>query len=82
MVDITGPFLESEGGNSYVLVVGGLLQQVDGGVPYPRPGSHNGSSKLVDEVYCRFSPPEQLHSDQGRQLESELIGEICLVFCE
>ena len=56
-----------------MLVVGGLLQQVDGGVPYRRPGSHNGSSKLVDEVYCRFSPPEQLHSDQGRQLESELI---------
>ena len=33
--------------------------------------------KLVDELFCRFSPPEQLHSDQGRQFESELIEEIC-----
>ena len=33
--------------------------------------------KLVDEFYCRFSPPEQLHSDQGKQFESQLIKEIC-----
>ena len=33
--------------------------------------------KLVDEVFCRFSPPEQPHSDQGRQFESELIQELC-----
>ena len=31
----------------------------------------------VDEMFCRFSPPEQLHSDQGRQFESELLKEIC-----
>ena len=22
------------------------------------------AKKLVDEMFCRFSPPEQLHSDQ------------------
>ena len=33
--------------------------------------------KLVDEMFCRFSPLEQLHSDQGRQFESQLIKEIC-----
>ena len=33
--------------------------------------------KLVDELFCRFSPPEQLHSDQGRHFESELIEEKC-----
>eukprot|EP00731_Ephydatia_muelleri_P036553 Em0276g5a len=33
--------------------------------------------KLVDEMFCRFSPPEQLHSDQGRQFESELVKEVC-----
>ena len=35
------------------------------------------AKKLVDEVFCRFSPPEQLHSDQGRQFESDLIQELC-----
>eukprot|EP00731_Ephydatia_muelleri_P007275 Em0003g1523a len=53
----------------------------------PLPESGNGNSyileavtvaqKLVDEIFCRFSVPEQLHSDQGRQFESAVIKEIC-----
>eukprot|EP00731_Ephydatia_muelleri_P039068 Em1080g2a len=35
------------------------------------------AKKLVDKMFCRFTPPEQLHSDQGRQFESELLKEIC-----
>ena len=27
--------------------------------------------------FLRFSPPEQLHSDQGRQFESSLLREVC-----
>ena len=34
------------------------------------------AQKLVNEFFCRFSMPEQLHSDQGRQFESILIAEI------
>jgi len=37
------------------------------------------AGKLVDEVFLRFSPPEQLHSDQGRQFESSLMAEICKI---
>ncbi len=32
---------------------------------------------LVDGVFCRFSPPDQLDSDQGRQFEAEVITEVC-----
>jgi len=34
--------------------------------------------KLVDGI-CRFSPPEQLHTDQGKQFESSLLQEICKI---
>ena len=37
------------------------------------------AEKLVDEVFLRFSPPEQLHSDQRRQFESTLMAEICKI---
>lgn len=40
--------------------------------------------KLTDKMFCRFSPPEQLHSDQRRQFgskyrqfKSELMQEVC-----
>ena len=32
---------------------------------------------LTQEFFFRFSIPEQLHSDQGRQFESQLIMEVC-----
>ena len=35
------------------------------------------AKKLTDEFFFCFSPPEQLHLDQGRQFESQLIAEIC-----
>ena len=35
------------------------------------------AEKLVHEVFFCFSAPEQLHSDQGRQFESQLVSEVC-----
>ena len=35
--------------------------------------------KLMDKVFCHFSIPEQLHSDQGRQFESKVIEAICKI---
>eukprot|EP00731_Ephydatia_muelleri_P007396 Em0003g1644a len=32
---------------------------------------------LVEEIFCRFSIPEQLHSDQGQQFEGKLMQEVC-----
>ena len=34
-------------------------------------------TKLVDEVFLRFGVPEQLHSDQGWQFETQMITELC-----
>ena len=35
--------------------------------------------KLAEEFFPPFSPPEQLHSDQGKQFESKLVVEICRI---
>ena len=78
-VDITGPFPESEAGNTYVLVVGDYFTKWMEAFPIPDQEATTVAAKLVDEVYCRFSPPEQLHSDQGRQFESNLITETCKI---
>ncbi|KAI4899025.1 hypothetical protein NFI96_000380 [Prochilodus magdalenae] len=32
---------------------------------------------LVEEFFCRFGLPEELHSDQGRNFESHVLSEVC-----
>ena len=71
-VDILGPLPETETGSRYVLVA------VDHFTKWAEAyGIPNQEAATVDEMFCRFSPPEQLHSDQGRQFESKLVKEVC-----
>ena len=76
-VDILGPLPESESGNSFVLVAGDYFTKWMEAYPIHNQEAETVARKLVDEMLCRFSPPEQLYSDQGRQFESGLIKEIC-----
>ena len=76
-VDLLGPLLESNNGNSYVVVVGDYYSKWMEALPVPNQEAPTVAEKLIDEVLLRFSPPEQLHTDQGRQFESVLIAEVC-----
>ena len=76
-VDIMGPLPESEQGNVYVLVAADYFTKWVEVYAIPNQEAITVAKKLTDEMFCRFSPPEQLHSDQGRQFESELMKEIC-----
>ena len=51
---------------------------MEGGLPHPpNQEAETVAKKLVDEFICRFSIPKQLHSDQGRQFESQLVTQVC-----
>ena len=76
-VDILGPLPESESGNSFVLVAGDYFTKWMEAYPIHNQEAETVARKLVDEMFCRFSPHEQLYSDQGRQFRSGLIKEIC-----
>ena len=76
-VDILGPPPESEAGNSYILVAGDYFIKWMEAYAIPTQETTTIVKKLVDEMFCRFSPPEQLHSDQGQQFESTLMKENC-----
>jgi len=47
--------------------------------PIPNQEASTAAKKLTEEMFFRFSPPEQLHSDQGGQFESDLIAEVCKI---
>ncbi len=71
------PLPESDNANSYVLVVSDYFTKWVEAFPMPNQEARTVAKNLVDKVICRFSIPEQLHSDQVRQFESEVIGKIC-----
>ena len=58
-------------GNKYVLDAVDYFTRWVEAYGIPNQEATRVAKKLVDEVFCRFSPLEQLHSDQGRQFESE-----------
>ena len=76
-VDLLGPLPESNSGNSYVMVVGDYFTRWMEALPIPNQEAQTVAIRLVDEVFLRYSVPEQLHSDQGHQFESELLTEVC-----
>ena len=76
-MDIVGPFPESQAGNTHILVVADYFTRWMEAYPFPNQEAATVVKKLVDEFFFRFSPPEQLHSDQGRNFESDTIAEVC-----
>ena len=75
--DILGSLPESSSGNSYILVAADYFTRWVEAYPIPSQEAVVVARRLVNEMFCRFSPPEQLHSDQGRQFESHLLAEVC-----
>ena len=75
--DILGPFPELQGRNNNILVVQIFFTRWTEAYPIPNQDATTIARKLTDEFFFRYSVPEQLHSDQGHQFESELIAEVC-----
>ena len=76
-VDILGPLPESEEG---VLVAADYFTKWVEAYAIPNQEAVTVARKLTDEMIYQFSPPDQLHSDQGKQFESELLKEVCKIF--
>ena len=76
-LDMVGPLPETVRGNRYILVVGDYFSKWVEAYPVPNEKATTVAEKLVEEFVCRFGVPDQLHSDQGRNFESEVFSEMC-----
>ena len=76
-VDILGPLPTTSSGNKYVLVAGDYFTKWMEAYAIPNQEAVTVAKKLLDEMFCRFSLPEKLHSDQGRQFEGEVVTQLC-----
>ena len=76
-IDVLGPLPETHHGNKYVLVVGDYWTKWMEAYAIEDQQAETVAMKLVDEFVCRFGTPLELHSDQGRNFESEVFQEMC-----
>jgi len=67
----------SAAGNKYVLVVADLFSKYVNLYAIPNQEAPTVADKLFREFVGQHGVPEQLHSDQGRQFESNLVTELC-----
>ncbi|KRY87289.1 Gypsy retrotransposon integrase-like protein 1 [Trichinella pseudospiralis] len=75
-----GPLVETQSGNRYILVVCDYFSKWPEAFPLPNAEALTVATALVNGVCCRYGAPETLHSDQGRNFESELVKEMCQLF--
>ena len=76
-VDVAGPFPVTESGNKYFMVVMDYFTKWPEVFAIPNQEAATVASKLLEEVICRFGVPLEIHSDQGRNFESQIFQEVC-----
>ena len=75
--DIMGPLPVTRKGNKYILVVTDVFSKWVEAFPLQVTDGLTLTSILMDEVICWYSVPQQLHSDQGSNLNAEVNQRLC-----
>jgi transposase InsO family protein len=75
-IDVAGPFPETDQGNKYILVVMDYFSKWPEVFALPNQEAATISQTLVNEVFSRFGVPLEIHSDQGRNFESNIFKKI------
>ena len=76
-LDILGPLPLTYDGNRYILVVADYYTKFVEAYAIPDEQAQTVAQKLVEEFVCRYGVPKEIHSDQGRNFESNLFKEVC-----
>ena len=64
-------------GNKYILVAADYFTWWTEAYGIPNQEATTVATKLVEELFLGFSPPVQLHSDQGTQFSSIVMTKVC-----
>ena len=76
-IDIVGPCPITENGNEFIIVVCDYFTKWVEAYAVPDHTALTVADKLCTEFIARFGTPTQIHSDQGREFESQLFQALC-----
>ena len=70
----------SSRGNQYLLVAQDYFSKWPFARALPDQKADTIVQTLRDEIFALVGPPQKLHSDQGRNFESKILGDLCKAF--
>ena len=76
-IDIMGPVPRMEEGYEFILVIGDYFTKWTEAYSLRDHTAQTVADVLVEEFVAWFGLPRELHSDQGREFESQLIARLC-----
>ena len=76
-MDFVGPLPETPNGNKHMLVVTDAFSKYSEVIALPNQTAEVTANALIQECFSRQGVPSILHSDQGRNFESEVIQHLC-----
>jgi len=76
-VDVAGPFPKTKRGNRFILVAGDYFSKWTEAYALPNQETTTVAEALVENLFTRFGVPLELHSDQGRNFESQVFKKVC-----
>lgn len=76
-MDILGPLPPTPRGNKYLLVVVDYFTKWPEAYPIPNQEAETIADVLVEHFFCRFGIPLELHTDQGKNFDSNLLKSVC-----
>ena len=79
-MDILGSLPTTPRGNKYILVISDYFIKWTEAFPLKDMEASTVARVLFDEFICQFGAPAYLHTDQGRNFESNLFQELCALF--
>jgi len=76
-IDLVGPLTRTVRGHAWLLVVSDHFTRWCDAIPIVDATAPTVARALDERVFCYMGLPEQLHSDQGANFQSDLFKELC-----
>ena len=78
-IDVMGPLPPTDRDNNCILVISDYFAKWTESYPMPNQEAETVPNVVVRGLISRFGVPRQLHTDHGRNFESQLFLEMCSI---